>query len=382
MSAAARRRIGIGLVGTGYLGKAFTLGYLNAPVVFGPDIGTPELVAVCASTPARGAEAAALLGYRRGVADWRELIADPEVAIVVVNTPNHLHAEVALAAIAAGKAVHCEKPLGRTVAEARAMTEAAEAAGTPTMVGFNYRQNPACTLAREIIASGEIGEVYSMRATHNEDYAADPTHPLGWKARRETAGLGALGDLGSHIICILEYLLGPIARVAGHMRTVIAERPATAAAAEFVRVETEDEARFLAEFASGVVGTVEASRIATGRQMALTYEITGTGGAIYFTQERMSEIRLATWRGGSRARAGFRTILLGPEHPDFGRFCAGPGHGLGFNDQKVIECARFLEAIRNGARASPDFREALHVNLVMAAVEQSAAAGTWMPVGS
>ena len=374
------RRFGIGLVGAGYLGKAFALGYRSAPVIFGPEIGAPDLVTVAASTPERGPAEAAALGFRRAAADWRAVVDDPEVDIVVVNTPNALHAPVALAAIAAGKAVHCEKPLGLTGAEALAMMRAAEAAGVPTMVGFNYRQNPACTLAREIIAGGELREVYSVRGTHCEDWAADPTVPLGWKTRRATAGYGALGDVGSHITSILEYLLGPIARVNGTVRTVHPRRPVAAGASAMVDIETDDEARFLVEFASGVAGSVEASRVAVGRQMALTYEVTGTRGALYFTQERLSELQLYQWDGHSRARAGFRTLLIGPEHPDYGWFNQGPGHGLGFNDQKIIECARFMQAIGGGTRPSPDFRDAAHVNLVLDAVLKSAAGGGWVTV--
>jgi predicted dehydrogenase len=376
----AGRRFGIGLVGTGYLGKAFALGYRSAPVIFGPEIGAPELVVVAASTPERGPAEAAALGFARAAADWRAVVDDPDVDIVVVNTPNHLHAPVALAAIAAGKPVHCEKPLGLTGAEALVLLGAARAAGTPTMVGFNYRQNPACTLAREIIAGGELGKVYSVRGTHCEDWAADPRGPLGWKSRRATAGYGALGDVGSHITCILEYLLGPIARVNGMVRTVHPRRPVAAGSAEMIDIETDDEARFLVEFASGVAGSVEASRVAVGRQMALTYEITGTRGALYFTQERMSELQLYQWDGHSRARAGFRTLLLGPEHPDYGRFSQGPGHGLGFNDQKIIECARFLQALRDATRPSPDFADAAHVNLVLDAVLASSAGGGWVAV--
>ena len=376
------RRFGIGLVGTGYLGKAFALGYRSAPVIFGPEIGAPELVTVAASTPERGPAEARALGFARAAASWQEVVADPAVDIVVVNTPNHLHAPVALAAIAAGKAVHCEKPLGLTGAEALAMMRAAQAARTPTMVGFNYRQNPACSLAREIIAGGELGEIYSVRGTHCEDWAADVSLPLGWKTRRATAGYGAIGDVGSHITCILEYLLGPMARVSGTVRTVHPRRPASAGSAEMVDVETDDEARWLVEFASGVMGSVEASRVAVGRQMALTYEITGTRGALYFTQERMSELQLFQWDGRSRARAGFRTLLLGPEHPDYGRFCQGPGHGVGFNDQKTVECARFMQAISDGTRPSPDFAEAAHVNLVLDAVLHSSSAGGWVSIPS
>ncbi|WP_035487985.1 Gfo/Idh/MocA family protein [Geminicoccus roseus] len=373
------RRIGIGMVGTGYLAKAYALGYRSAPIVFGPDCGIPELVSVCTSSPAGGAKAAQALGFARGAADWQEVVADPAVEVVVVNTPNHLHAPVAMAAIQAGKHVHCEKPLGLDPAECRELTEAAEKARLRTIVGFNYRQNPATSLAREIIQSGEIGEPISIRATHNEDFMADPDLPLGWKHRKATAGHGALVDVGSHIVCIAQYLLGPIAKVSGQLRTVHRTRPVAPGATERGPVETDDEARFLVEFASGVGGMIEASRIATGRKMQLGYEVYGTKGSLCFDQQRMSELHLYE-AAGPLGRRGFKTIPIAAEHPDYGAFGAGPGHGVGFNDQKIVECRRFLEAIASGSRASPDFREAWQIGEVLDAVARSAASGTWEDV--
>jgi predicted dehydrogenase len=373
------RPLGLALLGTGYLAKAFVLGYRSAPVIFGPDLPPTRPVVVATSTPAGAARDAAALGFARSTADWRAAIADPEVDIVIVNTPNDLHKDQALAAIAAGRHVHCEKPLGRDRHEARAMTLAAEAQGVRTIVGFNYRQNPACALAREIIASGELGEVISFRATHVEDFAARADTSLGWKRTKARAGYGALGDVGSHITCIIEYLLGPIARVCGTVRTVYPDRPLGPGSAERGPVETDDEARFLCELHSGVPGTIEASRVATGRKMGLAYEITGTKGTLAFDQARLSELSLYE-ASAPPGRRGFKTLLLDPDHPDYAAFNAGPGHGLGFNDQKIVECARFLEAIRDGSRASPDFRCAWRVNAVLDAVLESHRTRTWAEV--
>lgn len=373
------RPVGLALLGTGYLAKAFTLGYRSAPTIFGGNLPPTRPVIVATSTAAGAARDAALLGFARSTDDWRQAIADPEVDIVIVNTPNDLHAPQALAAIAAGKHVHCEKPLGLNRHEARAMTLAAEARGVRTIVGFNYRQNPACALAKEIIAAGELGEVVAFRATHVEDFAADPDTSLGWKRTVARAGYGALGDVGSHITCIIEHLLGPIARVCGAVRTVHAERPVAPGSSERRPVETDDEARWLCELESGVPGTIEASRVATGRKMGLTYEITGTRGTLAFDQARLSELALYE-AAAPPGRRGFKTLLLAPDHPDYGRFNAGPGHGLGFNDQKIVECARLLEAIRDGHRASPDFRDAWHVNAVLDAVVESHRTRRWTEV--
>ncbi|MGF1477260.1 MAG: Gfo/Idh/MocA family protein [Geminicoccaceae bacterium] len=371
-----RPPLGIGLIGSGYLGKAYTLGYRSAPNVFGAELGADELELVAESTPESAELARTTLGFTRATHDWRALVADPKVDLVIVNTPNKLHLPMAMAAIRAGKHVHCEKPLALSLEGAGAMTEAAERAGVRTIVGFNYRQNPATLLAKEIIESGEIGEIVGVRATHNEDYDADPTKPATWKAKRAETGAGALFDVGSHIISIIRYLVGPITEVTADLHQVIAERSASDGSSGSVAIETEDQARFLCRFERGASGVIECSRIAWGRRMFLSYEITGTKGSLWFDQERMSELHLFTAADGW-ARGGFRRILVNEHHPRYAGFGMGPGHGVGFNDQKIIEAAEMLAAIRENRAASPDFREATAVQAVMDAVLRSHGTRGW-----
>jgi predicted dehydrogenase len=375
----AEGSLGIGLIGAGYLGKAFTVGYLQAPVIFGTSLGRVRLERLAASSPARAAAQAHALGYARPAADWQQVVEDPAVDIVIVNTPNHLHEPVAVAALAAGKHVHCEKPLAVDGNAARRMAEAAARSGRHTLVGFNYRQNPATRLAREIMAAGELGEIISVRATHTEDYMADPAIPWSWRFSRELAGYGALADVGSHIVAIVTWLVGPIEAVSGRLRTVIRERPIAPGSSDRRAVENDDEARFLFRTRSGIEGMIEASRIATGRKLYLTYEITGTRGSLVFDQERMNELWLYETAGRSDRR-GFRRILTAPEHPLYGAFNTGPGHSLGFNDQKVIEAYEMLRAIQGGPPPSPDFAEALHVARVLDAVALSHAEGGWVTI--
>ena len=264
-------------------------------------------------------------------------------------------------------------------ADALEMTLAAEKAGVKTLVGFNYAKNPASQLAKEIIANGEIGEVVHFRGTHNEDYLADPQTPFSWRLKREFSGAGALGDMGSHIINMAQYLIGDIAAVNGDLQTVITERPVYDKPGEFGQVENEDQAHAMIRFASGAIGTIETSRIACGRKMGLTYEVTGTKGSIVFDQERLAELKLYT-RGENTAREGFKTILVGPEHPDYKHFCVSAGHGLGYNDQKIVEVRDLIEGIANDTTIWPDFRAAYTVNLVIDSIEESHGLGQWVDV--
>lgn len=375
------RALGIGLIGSGYLGKAYALGYRSAPIVFGPLPVEPRLELVATGREDTAREAAAALGFARWTTDWRALVTDPAVDVVIVNTPNWLHAPMAQAALAAGKHVHAEKPLGLDAAQARAMTEAAREAGVKTIVGFNYRQNPATCLAREIVAGGEIGAPIAFRGTHNEDYLADLELPFSWKCERAKAGGGALLDVGSHILATALWLMGPVAEVCAQTALVHRERPVAKGSPERRPVETEDIARLLLRFSSGATGVVECSRIATGRKMQLTYEVTGTEGSLFFDQERLSELHL--YRASDPpGRRGFARLLLDEHHPRYGAFGMGPGHGLGFNDQKIIECHELIRAILDDRPASPDFAEALAVQEVTDAALRSAARGRWVRVES
>lgn len=370
------KTLNIGLIGTGFMGKAHAIAYHSAPAVF-PLSANLVCELLAEVNPELAGAKARELGFRRSTGDWRTLVNDPQVDVVDICSPNHLHKEMALAAIAAGKHVYSEKPLALNAADALEMTEAAERAGVKTLVGFNYAKNPAAQLAREIISAGEIGEVVHFRGTHNEDYLADPETPFNWRLKRELSGSGTLGDMGSHIINLAQYLVGAIIEVSGDLQTVVRQRPVAGEPGRFATVENEDQAHCLVRFAGGAMGTLETSRIAWGRKMGLTYEVTGTRGSIVFDQERMSELKLYTGNDPAN-RSGFRTLLLGPGHPDYGHFCVGPGHGVGYNDQKAIEVRDLVEGLVADRPLWPDFRAAYEVNRVIDAIELSHAEGRWV----
>ncbi|MCG6659506.1 Gfo/Idh/MocA family oxidoreductase [Halomonas campisalis] len=371
--------LNIGLIGTGFMGKAHAIALKAAPTVFNlPAMPVCDLLAEVDDELA--ARKARELGFARATGDWKALVKDPEVDVVDICAPNFLHKEMALAAIAAGKHVYAEKPLALTAADALEMVEAAEREGVKTLVGFNYIRNSATQLAREIVQSGEIGELIHFRGRHNEDYMTDPAKPLDWHTQRATAGAGALGDVGSHILNMAEYLTGQrISEVFGQLQTVIPRRPLPDGSGGLGEVENDDQAQALLRFDGGLIGNIETSRVATGRKMGLAYTITGTKGAIIFDQERMSELQLYKHEG-PEGRRGFSTLLVGPEHPDYASFSAAPGHGLGYNDQKIIEIRDLVEGIVGDKPLYPDFREALRVNLMIDAVERSHAEGAWVGV--
>ncbi|MGE0582142.1 MAG: Gfo/Idh/MocA family protein [Steroidobacteraceae bacterium] len=372
-------RVRFGLIGTGFIGRTHAIALNAAGAVFGERFAPVcELLADHTEEAAqRGARA---LGFARGTGDWRRLVADPAVDVVDICTPNYLHREMALAAIAAGKHVYCEKPLANTAREAAALAAAADAAGVRHLIGFNYICNPLLHVARDMIGAGELGEVYAFRGSYQEDYMSDPGSPWTWRCDRALAGSGALADLGSHLVNLAHFLLGGIARVQGALQTVHPQRRDPASGA-LRTVENEDVARALFEFASGVPGTFEISRVATGRKCGLDFAVFGTRGAIEFGQERMNELRW--YETPARAgREGFRTILAGPAHPHYRAFCPAPGHGLGYNDLKTIEVRNVIDAIASGTGGWPDFHEGARVQRVMEAIERSHAGRAWTEVES
>jgi len=368
-------QITIGLIGTGFMGKCHALAFRAAPAVFG---GLPEpRLELLADVSAKIVEFAAhSWGFARWTTDWHEVTADPAINLVAITTPNHLHKPMALAAIEAGKHVYCEKPLATSAADARAMAEAAEAKGVKTLVGYNYLCNPAVALAKELIEGGEIGEVVHFRAAHFEDYMADPHTPGTWRSNKATAGAGALADLGSHAISLARHLVGEIDEVSGALSTVITRRPVAGAPDELSEVDVDDQASALLRFASGATGTLEASWIACGRKMSLGFELTGSKGTIAFDQQRMNELHLFT-HGERRRLDGFKTLLIGPEHPHYAAFCPAPGHQLGFNEMKVIEVRGLIEGIAHDAPLEPDFRGAWRIAQVVDAIQRSAAERRW-----
>ncbi|WP_377513054.1 Gfo/Idh/MocA family protein [Octadecabacter sp. R77987] len=370
----SKPEIGIGLVGSGFMGRCHANAFRSVSGLFDVPV-TPRLEVLADATDELAQHSALALGFARGTGDWRSLVADDAVDIVAITAPNVLHAPIAHAAIDAGKTVYCEKPLSTTAALALEMTEAAEAAGIVTLVGFNFLRNPMIKLAREIITSGEIGEVTGFRGRHAENYMANPDVPHSF--RTDPQGGGALADIGSHIISMARYLLGPMAEVQADCRTIHATRPKTLGASERTPVAVDDMTHALVRFANGVSGSIEANWAATARTMDLSWEITGTSGALAFGQEAMNELLIWSDTGG---RSGYKRIEAGPSHPPYGAFCPAPGHHLGFNDLKVIEVAELLSAHAGGVSCGPDFREAYEVQRTVEAMQHSHASRRWVSI--
>jgi predicted dehydrogenase len=371
-------KLRIGLIGSGFMGKAHAFGYTTAARVFDLPFEL-ELRTIADIDDEAAAKAAADLGFARATSDWRSLVADPDIDAVNITAPNALHKQMALAALAAGKHVYCEKPLAPLAVDAREMAEAAEAAGLRTQVGFNYLCNPMLRLAREMIAAGELGEIRGYRGVHAEDYMAESAGPFTF--RHEPAGGGALADVGSHALATAEFLMsaaaGPITRVMGDCVTMIAERPDGRGGKR--RVEVDDVGRAFLRFASGVTGSIEGNWIATGRKMQHDFEVYGTKGALAFSQEHFNELHYFS-TDDPRGRQGFRRIESAPDHPPYGLFCVAPGHQLGFNDLKAIEAAGFLDAVA-GRRSEPfNFRAGLRIQTLVETIHESSRAGTWKEV--
>lgn len=368
--------IGIGLVGTGFMGKCHALAYGAVKAVFG-DVPAPRLEILCEQPAEKAAQLGNQFGFARSTDDWRTLIADPAVDIVSITAPNKLHAEMAIAALRAGKHVHCEKPMALTLHEAKAMTEAARTSRRKTTVGYNYISNPAFIHAQKLVREGAIGRIVHFRGFVDEDYQADPDLPWTWRATKTEAGLGTLGDLACHLMSMAIGLLGPVERVTADLDIVHATRPLADGSGRRA-VENEDIASALLRFDSGVSGVISSSRSAWGRKNYLAFEVHGTQGMIRFDQERMNELQLFQNRGPA-AEQGVRTILTGPAHPPYGQFCPAPGHQLGFNDLKIIEVHRFLRAIATNGTAYPDFAAALEIEKLIHAIA-GATGGTWINV--
>lgn len=365
--------LGIGLIGTGFMGKAHALAWRNARAVMG-DVQDVRLELLCDTPEDKAAAFASQFGFARSTGDWQSLVNDPKVDVVSITTPNRFHKDMAIAALEAGKHVWCEKPMGLTLAEAEEMAEAAARFGKLTMTGYNYTRNPAYRHAQKLVQEGRIGRIVHVRGAVDEDYQADPDLPWTWRAKLGEAGLGALGDIGCHLISLLCGICGPIESLIADMQTVHETRPLPDGTGRG-KVENEDTATAILRFANGAQGSFAASRSAWGRKNRLGFEIHGTKGMIIYDQERMNELQLFV-NEGPKAEQGFRTILTGPDHDGYGAFCPAPGHQIGFNDLKIIEAADFLRAIETGARPWPDFAAALEFEKVIHAIAEAARSGT------
>ncbi|MDN5568868.1 MAG: Gfo/Idh/MocA family oxidoreductase [Paracoccus sp. (in: a-proteobacteria)] len=358
---ALARPLGVALIGTGFMGKCHAMAWRNVATVFGG--AHPRLQVLC-DTPDRAGMMAEQFGFQRGTDDWQQAVSDSAVDVVSITTPNGLHRPMAEAALRAGKHVWLEKPMALTLDDARAMAGlAARHPDQVTLLGYNYLRSPAFQAARDLIADGAIGRLLAFRGVYDEDYSADPLLPWSWRMTHEGGGLGALGDLGCHLVSVMLALMGPVDQITAMTQIAVPQRPSPDGARA---VENEDSALALIRFSSGAQGSFATSRVARGRKCRLQWEIHGSDGTLVFDQENMNELWVH-----QAGQAGFVRHLTGPDQPDFAAFCPGAGHNFGFNEQKTIECRDLLRAIGGGQKAMPDFAAGLEIERIIHAMAAS-----------
>lgn len=387
------RKLNIGLIGSGFMGQAHADAYRRAAMLYRDLPAVPNLYMLADVTEAQAATAAARFGFERSTGDWRALVTDPAIDIVDITSPNNMHHEMALAAIAAGKHVYCEKPLSVTLAQAEEMAAAAKAKGVKTMVAFNNIKTPAALLARKLINRGDIGTPMRFRGWFDQGFFNDPELPFSWRCSRREAGSGALGDLGSHVISVAQFLMGDIDSTIAQAQTYFPTRPLPQSGSGYgasagtdarrAAVENEDQIQTLIRFSSGAGGTIEASRVAAGKVFGVYWEVSGTDGTIIMDGERFNELKISRF-GDPKPDRGFKTIYAGSQVPQFSAFFGFDfaGGGLGYFDVKVIEVRDLIEGIVNADDCFPNFEFGLANERIIDAMERSLKTRSWEQVAA
>ncbi len=383
--------LNIGLIGSGFMGQAHADAFRRARMLYPNLPMVPHLYCLADANDELAAKAAARFGFETSTGDWRKMINDPKVDVVDITSPNHLHCEMALAAIEAGKHVYCEKPLAVTLEEAERMAAAAERKGVKTLVAFNNIKTPAALLAKQLIERGDIGTPTRFRAWFDQGFFNDPTLPWSWRCSRKDAGSGALGDLGSHVIGVGQFLMGGIDEVAAQAQTFFPTRPVPQGGsgygakagtdATMAEVENEDQIQCLVRFSSGAGGTIEASRISAGKVFGVYWEVSGTEGTIIMDGERFNELKISRFNDPKPDR-GFKTIYAGSQVPQFSAFFGFDfaGGGLGYFDVKVIEVHDLIAGIAGTQDCFPAFDFGLENERIIAAMERSLETRAWEKV--
>lgn len=366
--------IGVGLIGSGFMGKCHAMAWTSVGIAFG-DVAGVRLVHLGEADEALAERRAKEFGFAKGSGDWRAVIDDPDVDVVSVTTPNQFHAGMALAALEAGKHVWCEKPMAPDFGDAEAMTAAAAKSGRVAVLGYNYIQSPAIRHIRKLLAEGAIGDLNHLRIEMDEDFMADPHAPFSWK-HAVSSGYGALDDFAVHPLSLIDNLFGRVARVMCDMAKPYADR---ASGGGRRAVETHDIASSLIRLENGMSGVLLVNRSAWGRKGRIQMQIFGSKGSIVFDQERFNEFQLYV-TADRVAEQGYRTILAAPVHEPYGRFIPAPGHGLGFNDLKTIECHELIARIEGRPANVIDFEAGLEIERTVHAMARSHAEGRWVDV--
>ncbi len=368
--------IRVGLIGSGYMGKCHAMAYNSVRTVF-PDMPKLELVMLCDREGEKTATTAENFGFASHTQNWEDVVSHPEIDLVSVTTPNSLHPPISIAAAKAGKHVWCEKPMSLALADSQAMCEAVKAAGVVSMVGYNYMHNPAVAQARAFIDAGRLGNVFSFHGHFDEDYLADTEMPFSQRMESSLSGSGAMGDMMSHLISKATYLVGEVDQAFGEVRIIHTARSREDGSK--VTVTNDDITHALLRFKNGATGNLTSSRINWGWKNRFDWEVGGDKGTLMLNQERLNELYFYEV-GAPAEEQGFKRILNGLSTPHYSNFSPAPGHGLGFNEQKVIELKHLLDGISKGEKNYPNFADSLHVEEIMHAIQQSAKAGAWAKV--
>jgi predicted dehydrogenase len=370
--------INVALIGYAFMGRAHSNAYRQVSPFFRPRL-RPRMKVLCGRTTANVEKAARDLGWEEAATDWKTVVTRPDIHLVDISTPGDSHAEIAIAAARAGKAVLCEKPLANSVRDAERMLAAAQKAGVVHMVCHNYRRAPAVMLARQLISDGRLGEIRHYRGTYLQDWITNPTFPLVWRLDRHKAGSGALGDLAAHSIDLARFLVGEITEVAGHQETFIKQRPLPGNPRRTGRVTVDDASTALVRFANGAMGTIEATRLALGRKNFNRFEINGSRGSLAFNLERMNELEVYL-ESGQRAVRGFHRVLVTePDHP-YVKAWWPPGHIIGYEHTFVHTVYDLLEAIADERVPEPSFVDGVRNQRVLDAIEKAARTKRWVQV--
>ena len=373
------KEIRIGLVGAGWMGKAHSASMLSEQLLFGPEYGVPVFEMVADSNEASAKDAQHKIGFKRMTTDWRELVQDPNIDLVDVATPNAFHYEVAKAALENGKNVYCEKPLSISADQSKELAELAQKKGVINYVGFNNTQNPANAYVRDLVQSGALGKIMLFIGRYDQDQLLDPTLPITWRHINKLAGCGALGDLGSHLLSVSQFIMGDISAVDAMKTTIFPERPKAKGSSEMAKVENEDIISFMMEYANGAKGMISSSRVATGRKNYLAYEIQGTKGSVKYDLERMGEVQVYFQDDAERDR-GFRQVFLTPLHKGYSAFQPAGGISIAYNDMKILEVHELFSAITQGTKYDCTFEFGYKIDRTVAAILASAEKRGWVDV--
>lgn len=376
--------IKVGLIGYKFMGKSHSNAYRQVSAFYDLPL-QPEMTVLCGRNEAAVSSEAKRMGWQSYSTDWREVVARPDIGLIDISTPGDSHVDIAIAAAEAGKHILCEKPLANTLEEARKMQEAVDRAGVIGMVNFNYRRVPAVQLAKQLIESGQLGEIRHWRAVYLQDWIIDPEFPLVWRLQKDLAGSGALGDIGAHIIDLARFLVGDIEEVNGLLKTFIKERPipsevtglSATASTERGEVTVDDAALVLARFTNGAIGTFEATRFATGRRNRNSFEINGSRGSIVFDLERLNELQFFSLDDPQETQ-GFRTILVTESvHPYMSAWWPA-GHIIGWEHTFTHGVVDLLNGIVNKQAPAPTFADGVQCQAILDAVERSSEGGGWV----